>query len=468
MNKVLFIENDGVCRSNLGVVISKFIDDADLRVLSNDTDTLLKSLQTERYDKVFIDSELSLDSSVWEMINRQNINVITLSGLSKNEATVDSCFENESKKRESQQVSSVYYAKLVCMIKHGVVFVDCCNKIVYMNDFFCTMAGIEKDEFVYKNVFDLFVEDEKSSLPVGLQCGEFRKAEVFLVNEFQNIRIPVSIDYQQLENEEAVLVVTDMRRRRETERVILDQNKKLTRLDKLKEDFIDNVSHELRTPLTISKEAVCLLSDKVLGVMNESQRHFLDVALKNLQRLTNIINRLLEMSRVKSDDLIINKKETTLDSLTEKVYNLYRVQAAHKGVVFSCECDKSSPFMIDSDKAIRILSLIVENALKFSSLEDKISISGSCSETEAVILIKDTGCGIPIEELDNIFDSFHQVNRTFGPGEKGTGLGLSIANGLVEMLDGSIDIDSSEGEGSSFKITFPLNYDKILNGGYVI
>ena len=466
MNKFLLIANDGVCRSSIGVVLSKFIDDADLLVLSNDTNELLKSFQAEIYDQVFIDSELTLDSSVWETINRQDINVIVLSRCSKNEVTADSCFGNWSQKIDSQQVSRSYYAKLLCMIKHGVVFVNSSNEIIHMNDFFCTMAGIEKDEFMHKNVFDLFVEDEKSPLPIVLQCGEFRKAEVFLVN--RNIQIPVSIDYQQLENEGAVLIVTDMRRRKDMERIMLDQSKKLTRLDKLKEDFIDNVSHELRTPLTISKEAVCLLSDKVLGAMNESQSHFLDVALKNLQRLTNIVNRLLEMSRIKSDDLIMNKKETTLDSLTDKLYSLYRVQAAHKGVVFSCECDKSSSFMIDSDKAIRVLSLIVENALKFSSFEDKISISGSCSETEAVFLIKDTGCGIPIEELDNIFDSFHQVNRTFGPGEKGTGLGLSIANGLVQMLAGSIDIESNEGEGSSFKITIPLNYDKTLNGGYVI
>ncbi len=453
MRKVLLIESDG-CQNSLSGVLSKFVDDVGLSVLSNDAKAILKSLRTEKYDQIFVDSELVLDSSVLELISRQDIVPVALSRYRGSHA---GCI----RKNKPQSELGVYYEKLAHFISDGVIFIDDHKKIIYMSDSLCAMSGIEKDEFLYRNVFDLFEGYAKNSLTAIGKCGEFSKDEIFLINESENIHVPVSIDYHELDDGTGILLVTDIRWRKEMEQVILDQNKKLKRLDKLKEDFIDNISHELRTPLTISKEAICLLSDRVLGALNESQSHFLDVALTNLGRLTNIINRLLEISRIKNEGLVANKKETQLGILINKVYDLYKEQSDKQGVVFSCECDVSCPFMIDFDKAVRVLSLIVENALKFSSVGDKISITGSSSDTDAVILIEDTGCGIPMDEIDNIFDSFHQVNRTFGPGEKGTGLGLSIVNGLLKVLDGCIDIESNEGKGSSFKITFPLNYDKI-------
>jgi|GEM_PF-2475436 len=231
--------------------------------------------------------------------------------------------------------------------------------------------------------------------------------------------------------------------------------------DDIKSEILANVSHELRTPLAIIKESVEVISDKLIGDVNDAQEHFLSISLRNIERLANIINRLLEMSGIEKKDIKINCRRVNLFSVMEKIYREIKPGAEKKSISIEIDITDNLPEIETDEKKIRqILSNIMENAVKFSNNGGSIYFGAYRVHNSIEIFIKDTGRGIPEEELPRIFNKFHQVRRTAGPGERGTGLGLSISKKLIEMLNGSIQVKSEVGIGTTFVVRLPVNNDK--------
>ena len=224
----------------------------------------------------------------------------------------------------------------------------------------------------------------------------------------------------------------------------------------LKSQFISTVSHELRTPLTGMIEGIAIVLDEVAGPINEKQTKFLGIAKRNADRLSFLINDVLDFQRlgrgktkpyIQSHDI----KEVLLE--VQETMTLYAEKHSIKmSVVFSDDLPKAE---FDRAKIIQVLTNLISNAVKFTPEEGRVSITVRRRDRDWVISVSDTGMGIPKEELPRIFDPFYRVNRP-GKHVQGTGLGLAIVNKIVKMHNGTIEVESKVDHGTTFTIFLPL------------
>jgi len=235
----------------------------------------------------------------------------------------------------------------------------------------------------------------------------------------------------------------------------------LKKLDQIKSEFVAVASHELRTPLTAIKNAVQLLLMEKVGELNENQKKFLAMAERNINRLMNILNDLLNLSRIESGKMVMKLEELNLRSILELIYFSFKPQAEEKSIQLRLDLPAELPPVYgDKEKVEQILSNLVSNSLKFTPEKGEIVISAepiADEEGMMAIAVKDTGIGIPAEHLDKIFEKFYQVENSLQRSHGGTGLGLAITKGLVEAQKGKIFVHSEPEKGSTFTFTLPIS-----------
>lgn len=235
----------------------------------------------------------------------------------------------------------------------------------------------------------------------------------------------------------------------------------LKKLDQIKSEFVAVASHELRTPLTAIKNAVQLLLMEKVGEINENQKKFLEMAERNINRLMNILNDLLNLSRIEAGKMVMKLEELNLRSILELVYFSFKPQGEEKSIQLKLDLPTELPPVYgDKEKVEQILSNLITNSLKFTPPNGEITISAepfAADEDMMAISVKDTGIGIPAEHLEKIFEKFYQVENSLQRSHGGTGLGLAITKGLVEAQKGKIFVRSEPGKGSIFTFTLPLS-----------
>jgi len=241
-------------------------------------------------------------------------------------------------------------------------------------------------------------------------------------------------------------------------------NQELKRIDQMKSEFVSVASHELRTPLSAIKNAVQLILKGKTGEINETQVRFLSLAERNIDRLTNILNDLLNLSRIESGKVEMSLEDFDLKGVIELVAVSLKPQADVKSIQLETEVPEQLPMVYgDREKIEQILINLIGNALKFTPEGGQIRImvepypvhpEGESAQMVSVS-VKDTGIGIPKEHLEAVFEKFHQVEGSLQRSLGGTGLGLAITKGLVEALNGKIWVESEIGKGSTFTLTLP-------------
>ena len=236
-------------------------------------------------------------------------------------------------------------------------------------------------------------------------------------------------------------------------------NERLKELDRMKSDFVSHVSHELRTPLTAIKGAVDLILREVAGPLTEKQVHYLTRVRSNTQHLAGLINDLLDLAKIESGRIEVKSSRVSLSGLVHEVVEGLRPVAAEK--VIALEATIREPSILvwaDRDKINQVLTNLIGNAIKFTPVHGRVTVSASRNGGESVQLsVSDTGAGVPPDEKEKIFAKFYRVAEVNGENSKGTGLGLAIAKALVELHGGKIWVESEEGGGSTFYFTLPLS-----------
>jgi K+-sensing histidine kinase KdpD len=231
--------------------------------------------------------------------------------------------------------------------------------------------------------------------------------------------------------------------------------KALRELDTMRTEFLANVSHELRTPLAVIKGSANSLLQTDVIFDEQTRREFLVSIDKDADTLTHLVDDLLTMSRLEANALEVNRKPRTVveifDSVKDRLENLTVKHHLRINIP-----DSIPPVVVDDIRIGEVLTNLVENAVKFSDENTKITIDAHHAGNEVIISVKDEGIGIPPELHEKVFERFFQGNGHKTGRRKGTGLGLAICRGIVEAHGGKIRVASQNGRGAKFSFSLPV------------
>jgi len=231
---------------------------------------------------------------------------------------------------------------------------------------------------------------------------------------------------------------------------------RVSELSQLKANFISNISHELRTPLTHIKGYVELLITESLGSITEEQRHALQISQQSTGKLENLIEDLIMVSLASRGELSIKQENVDIRRLANLAVKSLGGKATERSVNLHAVIDEDVPLIqADSQKIAWVLGQLIDNAIKFTPSNGSVVVSVRREgENLVIISVTDTGIGIPSNQIEDIFEPFHQLDGSTTRRYGGTGLGLSLVRQIVEAHGSMLEVQSVEGRGSTFK--FPL------------
>ena len=261
---------------------------------------------------------------------------------------------------------------------------------------------------------------------------------------------------------------------------IKDTNIKLEKLERLKSEFISIVSHELRTPLTSINSALDIILKGSAGEVNETAEKFLNLAKRNVKRLSAIIYDLLDLSKIEAGKMEFRFEKTNINLTIELVKNTLESLAKEQNILIETHLDNSLDMVyIDTQRMEQVLTNLISNAIKFTRENGKIEVKSSkiskeyiinnpfftnlpkdMSEEYVQVSVKDNGIGIAPENWSKVFEQFKQIENSLSRKTGGTGLGLPIAKRLMEAHKGFIWVNSELNKGSVFYLAIPLMSEK--------
>lgn len=234
-----------------------------------------------------------------------------------------------------------------------------------------------------------------------------------------------------------------------------DQTEQLKVVDKMKTRLFANISHEFRTPLTLIKGPIEQLEqypEKRLSVSS------VKMIRRNANRLLNLVNQLLDLSKLESGNLKLEASEGNVYKCLRAAVSSFSSHAAQRNMDYQIKIPSNKTLWasFDRDKLEKIVYNLLSNAFKFTEDDAVVSISAKFYKEQLTIEVADSGCGIPSDRQPFIFDRFFQVDDSFTKEKEGTGIGLSLTKELVELMKGTIHVESKYRKGSTFKVTIPL------------
>ena len=235
-------------------------------------------------------------------------------------------------------------------------------------------------------------------------------------------------------------------------------------LAKLKSDFVSNVSHELRTPLALIRLYAETLE---LGRISNPGKHqeYYEIIRKESERLTSLINNILDFSRIEAGKKEYSFRETDVADLVRSTLDSYRFEIEQNGFKFEQKIDNNvPPLQVDREAIARSLLNLVNNAVKYSSTEKYLGVHLYRHFGNVNLEVVDHGIGIPAKEQPKIFEKFYRVGDPLVHNTKGSGLGLSLVRHIVQAHGGEVAVESAPGHGSKFIITLPVNGAAAQNG----
>jgi PAS domain S-box-containing protein len=237
-----------------------------------------------------------------------------------------------------------------------------------------------------------------------------------------------------------------------------EANEELKSLDRMKDDFLSNVSHEFKTPLTSIQGYSQLIADETLGSVNEQQKKAEDTVIRNSERLRRLVDSLLYLSRAQSGKLNYSFEDINLSDVIDNSMQDLALQAEGKGIKLIKDISADLPTVpADRDKMMDVFVNLIDNAIKFTPQNGKVTISAHATEDSLYVNVEDTGIGIPTDKIHKLFERFYQVDSSVKRRYGGTGLGLYICKKIIEDHKGDIHATSKEGKGTIIHIRLPLH-----------
>ncbi|MGE5611829.1 MAG: ATP-binding protein [Bacillota bacterium] len=237
--------------------------------------------------------------------------------------------------------------------------------------------------------------------------------------------------------------------------VVAHDTTQIVRYQELRKEFVANVSHELRTPLSVINGFVETLAD---GALQDPQRgpQYLATIQRHMQQLINLVNDLLALSRLESQPELPRRSNVDLSAAVNKVADLLLPAAQNKSQTLTVDARPVPAIVGDPDYLERAIANFIDNAIKYTPEGGHISVSTRSDADKVILEVSDNGIGIPQEDLPRLFERFYRVDRSRSRDMGGTGLGLSIVKHIAQVHGGSVNVESTIGKGSTFRLLLPL------------
>ncbi len=360
----------------------------------------------------------------------------------------------------------------------AIIIYDTKNgQIVDCNERAITMYGYESKEEFLKNTAATLSADIAPYY--NQQIGEFSQKAAsegpqrfdWLAKRKNGDRFWIEVSLKRTfigGKERDLAVIRDISERKSYEQELIKAKEKVEASDRLKTVFLQTLSHEVRTPLN----AILGFSDLLLSnIENNRQHDYLKMINTSGKQLLGIISDILEMSMIDTGSINLLPETFEFKQLIDSLVEEYRIKAQLKGLEFESKIDQASEKLIlktDWYKLHKVISNLLNNALNYTQ-QGKISLNCRTQKNKAIISIKDTGIGIPKNDIPLVFEKFYRVKTNLQPTTSGIGLGLAIVKAYVDLLGGKIRLDSVENEGTTVTIEIPLKpntvkgYNQIYN-----
>ncbi|MCB2197404.1 MAG: tetratricopeptide repeat protein [Bacteroidetes bacterium] len=367
--------------------------------------------------------------------------------------------EKTSELRVAQFSIEIAADAIFWMNKHG--------GFIYVNNAACNLLGYPKNELIHMSIFDVVTE---FSQDVWVEYwNQLKRKGSYVIQLYYKTRmgneIPVeaAFNFREFEGEEFNFVFSrNITERKISEEKLKNAKDKAEKSDKLKSAFLANMSHEIRTPMNAINGFINLLGDP--DITQDQKDEIIELAQSSSNDLLNIINDIIDISKIEADELVVNKSLNYVNGLLQGIYKTYLNDITYiqkENVKLKLELESNSDkiaVFTDSLRFKQVLNNLVSNAIKFTDNGEVVIGYNQINQGGRKLLrfyIKDTGIGIPDERIDLIFNRFNQLVDDRKKSYKGTGLGLSISKKLVDLLGGQLDVDSEEGIGSVFYFSLP-------------
>lgn len=346
---------------------------------------------------------------------------------------------------------------------NDAIFIHQAGRIIDVNQQACAMLGYSKEQFLEMEIADLYPDEEyresskKIDNPQGLHSIEsilfetqFRKADGTVVD--------VEISSGIIDREKKIIqgIARDITDRKRTEAELQQATEEAETANRAKTEFLASMSHEIRTPMN----AIIGMADLLLeSELTPEQQQYVQVFQSAGENLLNIINDIIDISKVEAGHIQLETIEFNLNDIIEKICDVMAVRAHEKGLelVYNIMPDVPTDILGDPTRLRQILVNLIGNAIKFTEKGEIFIQIGkqkiTKSSVEILFTVTDTGIGMSAEQAEKIFDAFSQADSSITRKYGGTGLGLAISKQLVELMGGHIMVESKPGQGSTFSFT---------------
>ena len=348
-----------------------------------------------------------------------------------------------------------------------------------VNPAFCKLLGYTRDELLNLPPAALTHPDDRElgdSLLRSLGAGELNSYRVYkryLHADGHPIDVSVHLalvrdsDSKPLHVVGQVLDVSAQKRLRsmrerelaltqQAREQLIEQNARLVELDRMKDEFVALVSHELRTPLTSIVGYLEPLLDREAGPLSPTQERFLKTIDRNARALSRIVGDLLFLASIDAGKLTLQTEDVDLAQLVAEAVEACEPSAHGRGITLTVETAEVPTVRGDRARLTQLTDNLLSNAIKFTPDGGHVEVHGHGNQSNAIIEIRDTGIGIPADEIPRLFTRFYRATSATEHAISGTGLGLAIVKTITDAHHGSIEVDSSPGVGTTMRVLLPL------------
>ncbi|HKK82939.1 MAG TPA: cache domain-containing protein, partial [Atribacterota bacterium] len=370
----------------------------------------------------------------------------------------------QKKKKEDEAV----FERLFESAPEAIALIGNDGKVIKVNNAFPKLFGYSKDELINKNVDDFIVPDELKNQAKKYHDkiikGQNIKAEEIRIRKDKSrvfvsiLSTPITYKKDQLG---VYVIYRDITQQKETERILHEAKTKAEESDRLKSAFLTNMSHEVRTPMNAITGFSNLILNRELSEKDKAQ--YLNIINQSSNALLEIIDNIIDVSKLEAENLVINKVTSNINTILDELYIDISQQKKESGLkdleikLIKKNQSKSFEIITDPKRFKQIFANLLDNALKFTE-KGVIEFGYTVEEKNLLCFVKDTGIGFTKEESKYIFDPFRQADLSSTRKYGGTGLGLTLAHKLVELLGGTIDVESEKNKGSHFYFSIPFEY----------